>query len=119
MPLIFIDQRGGKCTGIRPLLPAAIGLEKAAKTLEFPQVGGDAGVCRYRRYEAYDGSSAGVGSATSAGDSTYSPGNGSGGPPVIRSISMRCSSSKSIWSACSRLNLKSSMTNNCLRPFAT
>jgi hypothetical protein len=50
MPLIFIDQRGRKCTGISPILPAEFGLEKTAKTLEFPQVGGYAGICRYRSY---------------------------------------------------------------------
>src|SRR4051812_32910251 len=43
MPLIFIDQRGRKCTGIRRVLPAEFGLEKTAKTLEIPQLGGSAG----------------------------------------------------------------------------
>jgi hypothetical protein len=48
MPLIFIDQRGRKCTGISPVLPAEFGLEKTAETIELPQNGGYAGVCRYR-----------------------------------------------------------------------
>ena len=43
MPLIFIDQRGRKCTGIGQVLPAEFGLEKTAETLEFPQLGGCAG----------------------------------------------------------------------------
>jgi hypothetical protein len=46
MPLIFIDRRGRKCTGITAVLPAEFGLEKTAKTLELPQVGGYAGVWR-------------------------------------------------------------------------
>ena len=48
MPLIFIDQRGRKCTGISRVLPAEFGLEKTAETLEFPQLGGYAGTrgCR-------------------------------------------------------------------------
>jgi hypothetical protein len=40
MPPIFIDQRGGKCTGISWALPAEFRLEKQGETLELPQTGG-------------------------------------------------------------------------------
>ena len=45
IPLIFIDLRGRKCSGIGPVLPAEFGLEKTAETLELSQLGVYAGAC--------------------------------------------------------------------------